>query len=464
MQKREAKIGLEIHAYLTTREKLFCRCKAVRHTTKQNIKPNTFICPICTGQPGCKPMLPNSEAIKKILQIGLMLNCKINTVEKGKKLVWNRKHYNWPDLPKGYQNTISGSYSVPVGEGGKFEKIRIRELHLEEDPASWDPETGFIDYNRSGLPLAEIVTEPDFSSAEEVERWLRDLILTLSYIKAIDKNAGIKADVNVSVKKTNFKERVEIKNLSSIESIKKAISAEILRQQLEEVKRETRRFNEAKGKTERMRSKEEEEDYRFIPDPDLPVIKIKEDEVKELKSKLPETPKEKLERLIKKYKIPKKQAEILYKNFELAEFFEKVAEKIPANFVLPWVTIELLRVLNYARKNLEEVDIKTEHFIELVEAVRNGKITELKAKQILNEFIPKSFSIKEKVKLEEKITDRKEIEEIVKKVLEKNRKAVEDYKQGKKEAFNFLLGEIMKESDRKADFSTAREILEDMLE
>ncbi|MEM2954927.1 MAG: Asp-tRNA(Asn)/Glu-tRNA(Gln) amidotransferase GatCAB subunit B, partial [Candidatus Nanoarchaeia archaeon] len=221
-----SKIGLEIHGYLQTKEKLFCRCKAARHSAKQEIKPNSFVCPICTGQPGCKPMLPNAEAIKKIIQISLLLNCKINTFEKGKKLIWQRKHYDWPDLPKGYQNTLSGPYSVPVGENGEFEGIRIKEIHLEEDSAAWNPETGCIDYNRSGLPLVEIVTEPDFKNEEEVELWLKKLILTLNYIKAIDKNAGLKADVNVSTSG----ERVEIKNITSIESIKAAIKYEIERQ------------------------------------------------------------------------------------------------------------------------------------------------------------------------------------------------------------------------------------------
>ncbi len=457
----EAKIGLEIHGYLQTKEKLFCRCKAARHTAKQNIKPNTFICPICCGYPGAKPMLPNEQAIKKIIEISLMLNCRINTLPKF--LVWNRKHYNWSDLPKGYQNTISGAYSVPVAEQGSFEKIRIRDIHLEEDPASWNPETGCIDYNRSGLPLIEIVTEPDFTTSEQVVQWLEELILTLSYIKAVDKNAGIKADVNVSTKKTNFKERVEIKNLSSLESIKRAISAEIARQQIEQVKMETRRYDEVKNKTILMRTKETQDDYRFIPDPDLPIIKLQEKEVSELKKQLPETPKEKLEKLIKKHKLGKSQAEILYKNFELVEFFEKIANKLPADFVLPWVTIELLRVLNYNKKTLDEVKILPEHFLELLEAVKNKEITELKAKQLLNEFIPNSFSIKNKLKTSERITDKGKLEKIIEKVLSKNKKAVEDYKQGEKSAFNFLMGEIMKASNKRADFKLAKELLEKML-
>jgi aspartyl-tRNA(Asn)/glutamyl-tRNA(Gln) amidotransferase subunit B len=453
------KIGLEIHGYLQTREKLFCRCKAVRHTAKQEIKPNTYICPVCTGQPGSKPMLPNSEAIKKIIQIALMLNCKINTTEKNKQLVWNRKHYDWPDLPKGYQDTISGAYSVPIAQDGKFGGVKIRECHLEEDPASWNPETGCIDYNRSGLPLVEIVTEPDFSNAEQVELWLKKLLLTLSYIKAVDKNAGIKADVNIST----GGERVEIKNLSSIQSIKQAINYETERQSREKAKRETRRWDEAKGKTMVMRAKEQAEDYRFIPDPDLPVIKLTEKEVKELKKKLPEAPQEKLDKLIKKHRIEKKQAGILYRNLELVEFFERVAKKISPVFALPWITTELLRVLNYSKKTLEEVDIKAEHFSELLGAVKAGKITELKAKKILNDFIPKSFSIKSKVKKERKITDKKEIEKIIEKVLEKNKKATQDYKAGKKEALNFLMGQVMKVSDRKADFKLAREILTKLL-
>ncbi len=387
-----------------------------------------------------------------------MLNCKINTAEE-KNLVWNRKHYDYPDLPKGYQDTISGAYSVPIGEKGYFEGIRIREAHLEEDPASWNPETGFVDYNRSGLPLIEIVTEPDFSNAEEVELWLKKLLLTLSYIKAIDKNAGLKADVNIST----GGERVEIKNISSIQNIKKAISYEIERQAREKAIRETRRFDEVKGKTISMRVKETEEDYRFIPDPDLPIIKLREKEVKEIKKKLPETPQEKLNKLIQKFKIKKRDAEILYKNLDLAEFFEKVAEKIQPATALPWITIELLRVLNYNKKTLEEVDIKPKHFIELLRAVKDKTLTELKAKRILNKFIPRSFSIKTKLKKEKRITNKKQVENIVEKVLKKNRKAVQDYKSGNETALNFLIGEVMKLSDRRADYKLARKILQKKL-
>jgi aspartyl-tRNA(Asn)/glutamyl-tRNA(Gln) amidotransferase subunit B len=454
------KIGLEIHGYILTNEKLFCRCKAVRHAALLNIKPNSFVCPICTGQPGSKPMLPNAKAIEKILKIALMLNCKVNTLESGKRLVWQRKHYDWPDLPKGYQITMSGAYSVPLAENGAFEGIRIREVHLEEDPAAWNPETGSIDYNRSGLPLVEIVTEPDFKSSEEVAEWLKKLLVTLSYIKAIDKSAGIKVDVNVSV----GKERVEIKNLSSIFSIKEAIDYEINRQLREEVRRETRRWDEKEKKTVVMRVKELAEDYRFIPDPDLPVLIITEKEVEAIKKSLPEPPAKKLEKLIKQYKINKKQADILARNLELVEFFENVAEKIPASFALPWITMELLRVLNYNKKTLDEVNILPEHFVELLQLVKDKKITELKAKQILNDFIPSSFSVKEKLGLEavEKIST-EEIEKICREVIKANQKAVQDYKAGNQKAFDFLMGEVMKASKRRADYKKAKEALMKLL-
>ena len=446
MKPIKARIGLEIHGYLTTSQKLFCNCPAIRHTAKQKIKPNTHICPICTGQPGSKPMLPNQEAIEKIIQIALILGCKVNN-----KLVWNRKHYDWPDLPKGYQNTISGAYSIPVGEKGQFESINITECHLEEDPAAWNPEKGTIDYNRSGLPLVEIVTEPEFTSPNQVISWLKQLILNLSYIKVVDKNAGIKVDVNVSVgKKTE--NRIEIKNLSSLEDIRQAIDYEITRQLKEGTKRETRRFR--KGKTTLMRSKENLADYRFIPDPDLPALEITQNQINKIKENLPETPQQKLEKLLKKHKISEKNAKILYKNLDLVEFFEKVSSRINPRLALPWITIELLRVLNYNKKTLDNVNINPQHFIRLLSLIQQNKITPLKAKQILNQFIPKSFSPQS-----EKKVSPSQAEKFVEQVINKNKKAVQDYQAGQENALNFLLGQVMKLSNKTTDYKTIREML-----
>jgi aspartyl-tRNA(Asn)/glutamyl-tRNA(Gln) amidotransferase subunit B len=451
------KIGLEIHGYINTKEKLFCNCKAI-HGSK-HAKPNTNICPICTGQPGCKPMLPNSSAIDKAIQIALILGCRVNP-----KIVWQRKHYSWPDLPKGFQNTISGPHATANGEAGNFLGIGIRECHLEEDPAAWNPETGEIDYNRSGSPLIEIVTEPHFTSAEQVIDWLKQLLTTLGYIKAIDKNAGIKADVNVSTKGP----RVEMKNINSLKNIQLAIEVEIARQKSEPVKiQETRMFDASKQKTKLMRTKEQAEDYRFISEPDLPCVNIAKERISKLQAALPETPKAKLNKLIKKYKIDKKAAEILTQKLELVEFFEsvlkqkQVKDKKLATLATRWVTEELLAVLNYNKKELDDPDINIQprHFVELLELIQNKILTELKAKDILRTWIPASKSPGKAASKQSQISDKATIEKIVDEVIRKNKQAISDYKAGNQNALNFLIGQVMRLSNKRADFNTARKIL-----
>jgi aspartyl-tRNA(Asn)/glutamyl-tRNA(Gln) amidotransferase subunit B len=457
IEKGKPMIGLEIHGYLETKEKLFCRCKNF-HDMKQ-IKPNTNICPICTGQPGSKPMLPNKSAINKLIQIGLMLNCKPSIIEEKRPLIFQRKHYNWPDMPKGYQMTISGAHSIPVAENGEFLGIRIREVHLEEDPAAWNPDTGKIDYNRSGAPLVEIVTEPDFESAEQVESWLRQLILTLSYVKALNKDAGIKSDVNVNIKDLTV--RTEIKNVNSVTEIVKSIRSELKRHEKDlPTKQETRRWNSEEDITQLMRTKEQAADYRFIPDPDLPIIKITKERVQEIKNNLPESPMQKLDKLIKKHKIDKKNAEILTKNLEIVELYEEVSEKIDPVFALPWITIEWLSVLNYNKKTADEVEIEPQHIIELLTLVKENKITPLKAKEIMRKFVPRSFSPLSEAKASKKITDEEELSKIIKEIIQKNPQSVKDYKSGEAKAFNFLMGSVMQATNKRADFQIARKILE----
>jgi len=419
------KIGLEVHGYINTNEKLFCRCKT-SHGAKFS-KPNTNICPVCTSQPGSKPLVPNSSAIDKAIQIALILKCKVN-----QKLIWQRKHYNWPDLPKGYQNTISGAYAIPNGEKGEFLGIRIREVHLEEDPAAWNPKTGEIDYNRSGLPLIEIVTEPDFTSSEQVTDWLKQLVATLGYIKVLDKNAGIKADTNISLPELKG-ERVEVKNVNSIRNIKATIEHEIVRQKSDVPKvQETRMFDELKGITIKMRSKEQAEDYRFISDPDLPAIVIEKSRIDKIASSIPETPQEKLKKLISKYKIEEKYAKILTKKIDIAEFFEKIIEKTNPNLASQWTTLELLSVLNYNKKEFEEVDIKPEHFTELLKLIESKKLTELKAKEILRGWKEKSSSPSKEAESNAKISSEGELEKACKEIIKENPNAADDYKKGKK--------------------------------
>jgi aspartyl-tRNA(Asn)/glutamyl-tRNA(Gln) amidotransferase subunit B len=457
-KEKPLKIGLEIHCYLNTVEKLFCKC-----STDTGGQQNSNICPICTAQPGCKPMLVNREAVNKLIQVSCVLGCRVNS---DAPLLFNRKHYNWADLPKGFQNTISGAHTKFPAEKGKFKGIGIWECHLEEDPAQWNPDSGHINYNRSGLPLVEVVTAPDFKSIDEVIFWLKSFLLSLSYIKAIRKNAGIKADVNVST----YGERVEMKNLNSLENIEKALHYEIARQyelygEGGKVEQETRRYDVHSGKTSRMRGKENAADYRFVPDPDLPVIRLEKRRVAEIRSKLPETPDEKLDKLISKFKIDKKDAEILTRNLELVEFVEELAaEKIKVKENISWVTIELLRVLNYNRKSLDDVDVdvKPEHLALLIKAVGAGDVTPLKAKQIMNDFIPKSFSIAKQNDIG-KIAD-DAVTNFAEKVIADNQKAVDDYRRGEANALNFLVGQVMRLSERRADFKTAREELVRLLE
>ena len=457
------KIGLEIHGYLNTDEKLFCKCSTRSFPDEKDL-PNSRVCPICTGQPGSKPMLPNKDAMDKLVQVALVLSCRLN---HDKKLLWQRKHYSWPDLPKGYQDTISGAYSIPVAEGGKFMGVGITECHLEEDPAQWNPDTGRVDYNRSGLPLIEIVTEPEFFDAYQVVEWLKSLLHSLSYIKAVRKNAGIKCDVNVST----YGERVEIKNLNSIQNISNAIEYEIARQLANHEKgivqkQESLSYDAKKGRTVLMRTKEQAEDYRFIPDPDLPVIELDFKEIKKIERELPEMPDVKLDKLIKKYNIDKKNAWILYKNLELVEFVEELDRYVKGSVskYISWITIELLRVLNYNKKTLEDgdVDIKPEHLAELIKEVDNGKITVLKGKQIMNEFVPKSFSITEKGDEIGMISD-DAVENFCKQVVSQNPHVVDEYKAGKKESLNWLLGQVMRLSERRADFKSAKNFLQRLL-
>ncbi len=453
MAEDKVMIGLEIHGYLTTKEKLFCRCS----TEYRESETNTNICPICTAQPGCKPMLPNNEALRKVIAISLMMGCRING-----SIIWQRKHYDWPDLPKGYQNTTSGAYSIPVGVNGKFSNIRIRQCHLEEDPARWNPETGTIDYNRCGMPLVEIVTEPDFKTAKEARNWLKKLVLILSYISAVNSDAGIKADVNVSVRG----ERVEIKNVNSIYNIEKAIDYEILRQKEllsrgERIKRETRTFSELQKATISMRSKEEEADYRYIPEPDLPVIDIDRKIVSEIEKKLPESPDAKVKRFVKTYGLTEYDSQVLSSNLELAEFFEKVIKEAKGieKLAASWITTELLRVLNWNKKEMDEMDIKPEHFAELLKLIDSRKITELAAKQILNRFVPKSFSPSKELKNAERIDDKSELKRICDKVIKENAKAAEDYRNGGEKALHFLIGKVMQETKGRADNNIARKLI-----
>lgn len=449
----QIKVGLEVHGYLEmfNKTKLFCEDK-----TEFGADPNTNICPICTGMPGSKPMLPNKEAIDKIISIAAMLDCKIN-----RRLVFQRKHYSWPDMPTGFQRTMSGSYSTPVGENGTFLGIGISDVHLEEDPARWDPETGCVDYNRSGLPLVEIVTTPDFRSPDAVRNWLKKLMTALSYIKAIDPDAGIKSDVNVSIA-PDFN-RVEIKNVNSTRSIVRAIEYEILRQNMavrdgKKILMETRAWDDKAGASVFMRSKEQAMDYMFIPEPDLPAVRLSEAAVKKITSVLPEKPSEKA----KKYtamNIDKTDAEILSSEILLAELFEKVAREIDPVLAAKWFRKELLRVLNYNNKEVDEIEVDEHHIIQLLKLVEMKKITDETARDLIEKLVDEPFDVEAYVKKNNlfAVGETGALEKYCMEAIAENPSAAADYLAGKEKALNFIVGSVMKKSRGKA---TPKEVLE----
>jgi aspartyl-tRNA(Asn)/glutamyl-tRNA(Gln) amidotransferase subunit B len=463
----KVKIGLEIHAYLNTKEKLFCKCKA----DYEDFEPNTNICPICTGMPGSKPMLVNEEALKKSIQVAHVLNCKVTN-----NWVFQRKHYDWPDMPNGYQRTISGTYTIPIGVEGFFEGIRIIEAHLEEDPARWEPSTGRVDYNRSGVPLIEIVTYPDFKDAKEVRNWLDKLLYTLEYLKLI-KKGSIKADVNISINLNGKQgERVEIKNVNSLKAIEKVINYEILRQktllmQGKEIERETRAFDESTGRTIRMRSKETAEDYRFIPDLDILPIKVSEEYKEKVINSLEEAPLKRIERFQKDYNLNYEEAYTLCQTKYLADMYERLVKK--RNDLKDLITktlkrdlIKGLQLLNKNLDDLEKLKIDEEALILLMESFNKKEITNLVFQELIVEVL-KGKNVEEIKKLIESkktVSDKDLIEKIVDEVISKNPKAVEDYKNGEKKALQFLFGQVMRQLKGRGDVKLIRELLEKKLE
>jgi aspartyl-tRNA(Asn)/glutamyl-tRNA(Gln) amidotransferase subunit B len=453
------KCGLEIHVYIDvskTNQKLFCCCEV-----NSKAKPNTNICPVCTAQPGSKPALPNKEAVEKVIKTALMFGCKIN-----KELVWQRKHYSWPDLPTGYQKTMSGSYAVPVGEKGSFLGIGITEVHLEEDPARWDPVSGSVDYNRSGYSLIEIVTDPDFRDVEKVREWLKALIKTLTYVKAVNKNMGVKCDVNVSIPPKYG--RTEIKNVNSFKSIVRAIEYEISRQQKEvskgkRIEQQTRAWDDKEGTTKFMRSKEQALDYRFIPDPDLPIVEIKTSFLSEIKKSLPESPDIKAKKITKQG-VSKDTAEILAGDLHVINFLDK-HKSLDVVWLSNWLRKELLRVLNLEGKDFEEINFKEKNLLELITLWKNKDISPEIGRSLLEELAKKDFSPKQKVEKEnlQSIKGESELETFAQQAIKEGKKAVEDYKKGSEKALNSLVGLVMKKTKGKASPSKVKEILKTLL-
>ena len=456
-------IGLEIHAYLNTKSKLFCSCP----TKTENTVPNSQTCPFCLGHPGSKPVL-NERAVELATKIGLALDCKIN-----KEFFFSRKTYFYPDLASNYQIT---QYEIPVAEKGKLsllngKKIGITRVHMENDPAAMvhphgmqNSDYSLIDYNRSGFPLVEIVTDPDLSSPKEAREFLNILEGALSYLDVLMPNTTLKVDCNISINGGN---RVEIKNVSGFAAAEKALNFELLRQKKElrlnkKVEQHTRLFNAETGTTIEARKKETEADYGYIFDPDLTAVILNEEEISRIKEDMPELPQQKAKRFQEKYKISEYDSFVLCSNKELGDLFEKLTQKESSTEITSkLLTRELLAVLNHDSLSLKDVEVSVNALYDLVELIKAGKVSDKNVKQAMINYIsgnkesPSEFLEKNNLLISEEI----DIAGIISTVLENNVNAVEEYKKGNEKVFNFLAGLIMRETKGTVSPQKVQELL-----
>jgi aspartyl-tRNA(Asn)/glutamyl-tRNA(Gln) amidotransferase subunit B len=462
--------GLETHIELSTKTKIFCQC-----TTEFGGEPNTHCCPICIGMPGTLPKL-NKKVVEYAVKAGIALNCKIRNISK-----MDRKNYVYPDLPKAYQ--IS-QFDKPICYGGYIKlssgkNININRIHIEEDAGKLVHERGntYIDYNRGGVPLIEIVTEPDFSSIDEVLEYLEKLRLVMKYIGVSDvkmQEGSLRCDVNISVRKKGEEKlgtRTEIKNMNSLSFIAKAMEYEFERHVdiLEsggEIEQETRRYDSELNITERMRGKEDAEDYRYFKEPDLVDIIVSEEEIKKLKSELPQLPDEKLHVFINEYSLPEDDAELLIKYKKIAEYFEEASKdiknkKLASNYILGQI---FRRMPTDSEKEECSISIPPEYLNELISLIENKKINSSMASNALEKMLDSGKPVREFISEKDmQGIDENTLREICLRALSENKEAVESYLGGKEKAFSSLIGYIMKETKGKADPQKAAEIIKEII-
>ena len=456
-------IGLEVHAELSTKTKIFCSCP-----TEFGADVNTHICPICTAMPGALPVL-NEKVVEYAVKAGLATNCTISQDSKN-----DRKNYFYPDLPKSYQISqfdkplCNNGYIEIEDDFGNPKKIRILRIHIEEDAGklNHDDFTGetLVDLNRSGVPLIEIVSEPDIRSSGEADRYLKKLKSILQYIDVSDckmQEGSFRADVNVSVHKKGepFGNRCEMKNMNSFKSIQRAIEYEKQRQIAEVekgnvIEQDTLRWDDVAGRTFQMRTKENAQDYRYFPEPDLVAIKLSDEYINKIKEELPELPESRKARYMKELGLSEKDANFLTSSKALSDIFEKAGE-ICKNYkgVCNWLNSDISRILNEKEMEPEEIPFTAEELAEMVEIIDNGEISTKIGKQVIEELFENPKSPKKIV--EEKgwiqISDEGAIKQVVLKVLEANPQSITDYKAGKDRALGFLVGQAMKETKGKAN-------------
>ena len=460
----EMVMGLEVHAELSTKTKIFCSCP-----TEFGGEPNTHTCPICMAMPGTLPVL-NEKVVEYAVKAGLATNCEISRDSKN-----DRKNYFYPDLPKSYQ--IS-QFDKPLCEHGYIEieddegnpkKIGITRIHIEEDAGKLNHNEfgggSLVDLNRAGVPLIEIVSEPDLRSSGEAERYLKKLKSILEYIEVSDckmQEGSLRADVNVSVRKKGQAEygtRTEMKNMNSFKAITRAIEYEAERQVevLEEggkIDQETLRWDDVSGRTFSMRDKEDAQDYRYFPDPDLVAIKLSEEYIQNIKNSLPELPESRKVRYMEEFKLSEKDSRLLTASKYLSNIFEE-AESICKNAkaVANWLLSDISRILNEKEMEAEEIPFTGKELAKLIELIDKGTISSAIGKKVVVELFenPKDPEeiIKEKGWIQ--ISDEGAIKEVVMKIVENNPQSIADYKAGKDRALGFLVGQAMKETKGKAN-------------
>lgn len=470
----EAVMGIEVHAQLLTKSKMFCGCG----TDYMEAPPNTYVCPVCLGMPGVLPVI-NRKAVEYTIVTGLALNCQVPEATK-----WDRKNYHYPDLPKGYQ--IS-QYDLPLTRDGWLEmdldgvpkRIGIQRVHLEEDTAKLFHEEGYVlvDFNRSGVPLLEIVSEPDLHFIEEVRQYVTKLRTILRYlgVSSGDMEKGaMRFEANISLRPRGSEEygtRVEIKNLNSFRAVLNSLKYEIERQKEVlrsggKIEQETMGWDEVRGVTVPQRSKEYAHDYRYFPEPDLPPLELRREWIESIKARLPELPDAKRERFIQEYGLSEYDAGVLTAEKAIADYFEECLEHYPhPKEVSNWVTGEIFRLLKNEGMEIERSKVSPVHLGELLELVGKGTISSSMAKEVLEESFKSGQEPRAIVELKglTQISDAGQLAIIVGQVLEDNPKPVADYLGGKEGALRYLVGQVMKATQGKANPGLANRLLEERL-
>ena len=475
MKTYETVIGLEVHVELATKTKIFCSC-----STEFGGAPNSHTCPVCTGQPGSLPVL-NKQVVEYAMAVGLATNCQITQYNK-----FDRKNYFYPDNPQNYQ--ISQLY-LPICRNGGVEietstgkkTVGIHEIHMEEDAGKlvhdeWE-DVSIVDYNRSGVPLIEIVSEPDMRSAEEVIAYLEKLRLIIQYLGASDcklNEGSMRADVNLSVREAGaaeFGTRTEMKNLNSFKAIARAIEGERARQieLIEEGKavvQETRRWDDNKEYSYAMRSKEDAQDYRYFPEPDLVPVVIGDEWIAEVKAKQPEMRTEKMERYQKEFGLPKYDAEILTGDKNFADLFEAATAFCnKPKKVSNWIMVETIRLMKENELDADELTFSPINLAKLVNLADAGSITSTVAKEVFELVFKEDIDPEAYVKEHglATVNDEGELRAVVEKVIAENPQSVEDYRNGKEKAIGFLVGQTMRQMKGKANPSMVNELLKELL-